>query len=238
MSENGGQRIWAMFDRIASRYDVLNRLLSFGLDQGWRRKVVEHLETLGSARLRLLDVATGTGDLMLALTEHSDKIAEAIGIDMSSRMLDEARKKIQSLNLENRIRLQQADAQKIPFADASFDVVTIAFCIRNVGHPNAALKEMHRVLKPGGRLVVLEFSLPKNRFIRASYLFYFRHILPTVGSWISKDSSAYRYLNKTVEKFAYGPAFVKMLEQADFVRVAFQLLTFGVATIYWADKDE
>jgi demethylmenaquinone methyltransferase/2-methoxy-6-polyprenyl-1,4-benzoquinol methylase len=226
------EKICLMFDRIAGTYDSVNRVLSMGQDLRWRRIVTDRLPLLGD--LRILDIATGTADLLISMCQHRANIFEAHGVDLAEKMLAIGQKKINKLELAKKITLSKADAVALPFADNSFDVVSISFGIRNFTHINAALKEIDRVLKPGGKLLILEFSLPKNHFIRGAYLAYFRHVLPFVGGIISRDKMAYRYLNETVETFPYSKAFCAILDKAGFVEIQESPLTFGIATLYHA----
>lgn len=222
--------VWKMFDRVAHRYDLLNRMLSFGQDVRWRKKMARLLPVRPDQSL--LDLATGTGDLLLALYGSGEKIVTGVGLDMAGKMLAIAQHKLRDRGLESELSLVRADANRLPLASGSFDLVTIAFGIRNVVDVPLALREMKRVLSPEGQCMILEFSLPRNRFIRWSYLVYFRHILPVIGALISGDSYAYRYLNETVESFPYGRAFCDLMSEAGFAQVRAIPLTFGVATIY------
>lgn len=222
-----------MFDRIAHRYDLLNRSLSFGQDVVWRKRVKRYLPEGND--LQILDLATGTADQLIYLSGDT-RVAGGTGMDLAEKMLDAGRKKLVDLQLDQRITLKTGDATDVPLPDACVDVVTIAFGIRNVVSVERALQEMQRVLKPGGRALILEFSLPGNKALRALYLFYFRHILPRIGGLISGDAQAYRYLNRTVESFPYGEAFCEVMRQAGFSQVAAHPLTFGVAIIYQGDK--
>jgi len=203
--------VWKMFDRIAGRYDLLNRLLSMRQDVLWRKKLLDLLPEKN--KLLLLDVATGTADQILHLLEETkeDKIEKAVGIDMSENMLAQGRKKISHLNLDGKVTLRVGDATQIPFKNDEFDVSTMSFGIRNVNNVDAALKEIFRVLKPGGTCLILEFSLPKSKLIKLPYLFYFRNVLPKIGSFLSGDGQAYTYLNKSVEEFPYGQAFLNLM---------------------------
>jgi len=219
-----------MFDRIAPRYDLLNRLLSFRQDVAWRKRLARLLPD--KPALRVLDLATGTGDVLLALYRQSGRVSCGVGIDMAGKMLSIGQRKIGDQRLNRRLSLVRGDAMRIAFQDASFDAVTIAFGIRNVSDVPAALEEMRRVLAPGGRALILEFSLPGNAVFRAAYLFYFRHICPRIGALISGDRYAYRYLNQTVETFPYGEAFCVLMRSARFRSVRAHPLTFGIATIY------
>ncbi len=230
------REVWKMFDRIAHRYDLLNRLLSLGQDVVWRKRVAKHLPP--QPGLHLLDVATGTGDLLIYLQEQNPNVASGVGIDMAERMLQHGRPKLRKRGIDDRFTLQTGDALHIPFPEGSFDAATISFGIRNVTDVPAGLREMFRVLKPGGRAIVLEFSLPQNALLRRLYLFYFRNILPRIGGLISGDSYAYRYLNETVETFPYGEAFCELMRAAGFQNVRATPLTFGIATIYQGDRPE
>lgn len=225
------QNAWKMFDRIASRYDFLNHLLSLGFDIIWRRRVARFLPRVD--HLSLLDLACGTGDMLLSLSQSVD---HGVGLDMSSEMLKSAGIKIMKKGRHRRFSLVRADGQSLPFADSSFDVVTIAFGIRNMVDVSDTLKEIHRVLKKKGRALILEFSLPENRFLRRLYLFYFRNILPRIGTTISGDSYAYRYLMETVISFPYGDDFCALMKQAGFENVRANCLTMGIASIYQGDR--
>lgn len=223
-----------MFDRIAKRYDVLNRVLSFRRDVAWRRFLYKKLPE-GSG-LEVLDLATGTGDVLLGLAAGGDKVAAGVGVDRSSRMLAYGSKKVEERGLRGKLKLLRGDASELGIKGECFDAVTMAFGIRNVADVPRTLREIGRILKPGGRVLILEFSLPGNRVIRGLYLFYFRHILTRVGAIVSGDRYAYRYLNRTVEEFPRGEAFCSMLRDAGFENVRAHPLTFGVATLYQGDK--
>ena len=185
--------------------------------------------------LDVLDLATGTGDQLITLAE-TGKLRSGVGIDLAEKMLAIGREKIVAKQLDRLLTLQTGDAGAIPFPDNSFDAVSITFGIRNVLDVPTALREISRVLRPNGRALILEFSLPRNGFVRHSYLFYFRHILPRLGGLISGDSHAYRYLNQTVETFPYGEAFCSLMRESGFTSVQATELTFGIATIYSGDK--
>ena len=223
-----------MFDRIAHRYDFLNCLLSLRRDVTWRRRLVDHLPE--GSKLHHLDVATGTGDLLLSLAEHSDRLCSGVGIDLSGRMLRVGKSKIDRSPYSDHISLILGDGAMMPFPDNCFDVLTIGFGIRNFADTSRGLREFYRVLKPSGRLLVLEFSLPTNRVFYYGYLAYFRFILPVIGRLFSGDIAAYRYLNKSVESFPYGQKFCDLITDAGFVDVNVTPLTFGVASIYQGDK--
>ncbi len=230
----GRQDVYRMFDRIASRYDLVNRLLSFGQDIRWRKKLARLLPRKQSQSI--LDLATGTGDVLLSLVKYSKNIKFGIGLDMSAKMLAEARRKLPGSTIADNLSLVRADATSIPCCDNSFDVVTIAFGIRNVTDVKKSLSEMHRVLNESGKVLILEFSLPPNRLIRNLHLFYLRYLLPAIGGLISGDKAAYHYLNKTIESFPYGSDFLMLLDEAGFKFTKAHPLTFGVATIYEGEK--
>lgn len=226
---------WKMFDRIAHRYDFLNRILSFRQDVAWRKRMIQCLPEGNS--LTHLDLATGTGDVLINIHQISGRIGNGIGLDMSGGMLSYGRIKLLQKNLTDKLKLMRGDAMAIGTDDDSFDVATISFGIRNVPDVPKALRDIHRVLKPNGRALILEFSIPRNPIIRIGYLFYFRHILTRIGGWISGDSQAYKYLNSTVEAFPYGDEFVSLMRDAGFNRIEAHELTFGIATLYVGDKD-
>lgn len=226
--------IWRMFDRIARRYDLLNHLLSLGQDIRWRKKVARFL--VNKYDQYILDLATGTGDQLLYMFSCSDLIDRALGTDLALKMLDRGREKVKKRKLEDRIVLEEGDAENIQYPDNIFDAVTISFGIRNLMSVERSLSEMYRVLKPAGRVLILEFSIPQNILMRSIYLFYFRYLLPFIGSVISGDRYAYRYLNETVEGFPYGDAFCQLLRESGFQNVSMYPQTFGIATIYCGDK--
>jgi demethylmenaquinone methyltransferase/2-methoxy-6-polyprenyl-1,4-benzoquinol methylase len=220
----------AMFDRIAPRYDLLNRVLSAGTDVRWRRRAVDELEPRG----RVLDLCTGTADLLLeALGRSADLRGE--GADLSEGMLLRGRRKLADGGFSSRAGLVAADGEALPFASGSFDGALVAFGIRNIGDREQALRELHRVLRPGGRVVILEFSMPPG-LLGGAYRFYFRHVLPRVGALISGDREAYTYLPASVAVFPEPPAFGAMLEGAGFTGVRWTALTAGIAHLFRADK--
>jgi demethylmenaquinone methyltransferase/2-methoxy-6-polyprenyl-1,4-benzoquinol methylase len=223
-----------MFDRISATYDLLNRLLSFGTDILWRKKVARFLPPRRNQLV--LDLATGTGDQILALLEESDRVESGVGMDLAEKMLEIGRRKISKHAVSEAITLMVGDATAIPANDCQFDAVTIAFGIRNVRDVNKALREMYRVLKPGGRLLVLEFAMPRNRFFHAVVLGYLRHILPRLGALVSRDAHAYRYLNETIETFPSGEAFCDLLRAAFFIEVAAHSVPLGLPMIYQGDR--
>ena len=235
-SQPSRRQVWRMFDRIAPRYDFLNRVLSLRQDVSWRRRMATFLK--GRHNVELLDLATGTGDQIFFLLDAGADVTLAVGLDLSEEMLALARRKVAGRGLTGRVELQLGDAMAIPAAAGKFDAATMSFGIRNVEQTDVALKEIWRVLKPGGRALILEFSVPSNRLVRGFYLFYFRHVLPHIGAAVTGDGEAYRYLNQTAETFPCGEAFCGLLRQAGFVDVAALPLTFGIATIYKGDKPD
>lgn len=232
-TEEGSKReqVELMFDRISPKYDLLNRLCSLGTDQSWRRKVIR---SVGKEPVeRLLDVATGTADLAIM----GSKVAKQVtGADISAGMLAHGRTKVEKAGLEDRIELVQADAADLPFPDASFDAITVAFGVRNFEDLAQGIAGMVRVLRPGGRLFVLEFSRPQRTPFKQVFRFYFHHVMPLIGRLVSRDHDAYSYLPESVEAFPQGKAFEEILGTSGLKEVRSRLLTFGVATLYTARK--
>ena len=225
---------WQMFNDISARYDFLNHFLSFGLDRRWRKKLASFLPPKNNQRV--LDLATGTADTLLAFLKYNSNVGSAVGIDLADQMLEIGRAKVEQKKLQDKVILQHSDANQIPFENQSFDTVSIVFGIRNVVDPMIVLKEMSRVLKSGGRALVLEFSLPANKIVCGVHLFYLRYVVPWVGWLLSNNYHAYRYLNLTIEEFPYGQKFCQMMTEAGFKRVRANPLLWGVATIYQGDK--
>lgn len=224
--------ISSMFDRIAPTYDRLNRLLSLRRDVGWRDYVAR---SLAARRVRsVLDVATGTADLLLSVCRRIPNLSRAAGVDLAPDMLNIARAKVARAGITAEITL--GDAHRLPYADESFDAITVGFGIRNMVDRLRAMTEMHRVLKPRGTLAILEFSLPKSPKVRTLYLAYFRHVLPAIGQSISGDALAYRYLNNSVEAFPSSEMVNSLLQRAEFFETITRPLTFGVATLYLSRK--
>jgi demethylmenaquinone methyltransferase/2-methoxy-6-polyprenyl-1,4-benzoquinol methylase len=223
-----------MFDTISPRYDLLNRLLSLGMDASWRRALARQLPQ--GHNLEILDLATGTADVLLTMCRENANITSARGIDRARKMLDIGQAKIEKAGLDRKIILSEGDANKIPFEDRRFDAVSISFGIRNVEDPRVVLGEMFRVLKPGGKALILEFSLPKNRFIRAGHLFYLRQIVPLAGHLVAGNYRAYKYLNQTIEQFPYGDAFENLMIGAGFTKTRTSPLLFGAASVYRGER--
>ncbi len=221
----------SMFDRIAPRYDLLNRLLSAGTDVRWRRAAVDALELRAAARV--LDLCTGTADLLIEVL-HRDPGHHGVGLDLSHAMLRRGQPKLRQHGLEARAALVSGDAEHLPLPAQAFDAALVAFGIRNVGEPLAALHEMRRVLRPGAALVVLEFAMPAG-LLGALYRFYFGRVLPLVGGLLSGDRGAYAYLPASVGKFPTPEAFGALLSRAGFVRLTRRRLTGGIAYIHRAE---
>lgn len=225
-------QVEAMFDNISGKYDFLNHFLSFSLDKYWRRSAIELLK--GDRPEMLLDVATGTGDMVKAALRLAP--SKITGIDLSEGMLQVARKKKFPPSKNTLIEFVKGDSEDLPFPDQSYDAVTVAFGVRNFENPVKGLSEMLRVLRPGGKLVVLEFSKPVVFPFAQIYRFYFRYILPFFGKMLSKDKSAYSYLPESVSLFPEGNRFVDLLDEAGYRECHFRPLTFGVVTLYTGIK--
>ena len=228
-----GRGVRQMFDGIAPRYDLLNRLLSLGIDRRWRRFAVGQLQIPKGGRV--LDIATGTCDVALEIARQTDPSVTIVGEDFTQGMLVQGQQKLNNSSYRDRITLVNAPCEEIPHPDNSFDGITIAFGIRNVVDRQAGLKEMVRVLKPGGRAVILEFSHPRSRLFRNIYYFYFQKILPWIGGLLS-TRSAYQYLPDSVLEFPSQEEFKQMMGDAGFQRLQSCDLTFGIATVYVGDK--
>jgi demethylmenaquinone methyltransferase/2-methoxy-6-polyprenyl-1,4-benzoquinol methylase len=226
-------QISRMFNRIAPYYDWLNRFLSLGVDQRWRRRAIS---LLGADRPRVvLDVATGTADMALE-TARRLRPERVVGIDISQRMLDIGRAKVKKRGLEQIVELLEGDSENLPFADDTFDAVTAAFGVRNFENLDAGLAEMRRVLKKDGRLIVLEFSRPRRFPFKQIFNSYFKYILPVIGRFTSKDPKAYRYLYESVQAFPDGDEFLNILENNGFNSNQCTALTLGICSVYSAKK--
>jgi demethylmenaquinone methyltransferase/2-methoxy-6-polyprenyl-1,4-benzoquinol methylase len=225
-------QITKMFDTISNEYDDLNRVISFGIDIKWRKKVVQIISK--KKPTNILDIATGTGDLAISLTQTD--ASEIIGLDISEGMLEVGRKKILKKQLESTIKMVMGDSENLPYKNDSFDAITVAFGVRNFENLEIGLAEILRVLKPKGILVVLETSVPIKFPFKEGYYIYTKFLLPMIGRLFSKDKSAYRYLSESASKFPYGEAFNNILNKTGFINSAALPQTFGVATIYTAFK--
>ena len=218
-----------MFTSIAPRYDFLNQLLSVGQDKYWRKRAVDLLDPMRTDHI--LDVATGTCDMVIEIARRNRSV-RIFGIDFSQRMLDLGRTKITQSNYNKSISFQIGSGEYLPFANESFDGVICAFGIRNFANVQMGLREFYRVLKPSGRIVILEFSVPQNKFLNTVYKWYFNLILPKIGNFISGHSSAYTYLPESVANFPNQKKFVEWIEKTGFKKVSFAELTFGIVSIH------
>lgn len=228
------EKIAGMFDGIAGRYDLLNTILSAGLDRYWRRRAISSLKLTG--RERVIDVCTGTADVAIGAARRGRGAARIVGVDFSGAMLAHGLAKVKSAALSDRIQLVRGDAMALPAADASVDAATIAFGIRNVLRAEVACAEVLRVLKPGGRLAILEFGLPVIPAVRPLYLWYFNHVLPRIGRALSRHDAAYTYLPESVGSFQFGEAFARMLRDTGFSQVEARPLALGIVYLYTGRK--
>ncbi len=229
-----GENIQQMFGSIAPRYDFLNRMLSLGIDRRWRKKAVRLLKYREGARI--LDVATGTGDVALEIARATPPSVKITGADFCKEMVALGQIKAAQSPYADRIDFKVAPCEDLPFPNETFDSITIAFGIRNVVDRKLGLAEMWRVLRPGGRMIILEFSTPRSRLFRQIYYFYFRRLLPVIGGLFSKYN-AYKYLPDSVLEFPPHEEFAAMIEEAGFRSVHIKELTFGIASIYVGDKE-
>ena len=226
------QQVEQMFDNISGNYDSLNRMISLGTDQGWRRNVLKmvsdtHPETI-------LDIATGTGDLAILLSKSNAK--RIVGLDLSAGMLEVGKEKIKALNLQDKIEMVQGDSENLPFEDNTFDAITVAFGVRNFETLEKGLAEILRVLKPNGIFVILETSVPTKFPFKQGYNFYMKSLMPLMGKLFSKDQKAYEYLSESAKNFPYGDVLNGILRTVGFKNVKHQPRTMVVATIYSASK--
>ncbi|NIJ44288.1 demethylmenaquinone methyltransferase/2-methoxy-6-polyprenyl-1,4-benzoquinol methylase [Wenyingzhuangia heitensis] len=222
-----------MFDNISGNYDGLNRVITFGIDVKWRKKVVALVKATNPEKI--LDIATGTGDLAI-MESKAIPTAKVVGLDISAGMLEVGKEKVKTLGLENTIELVLGDSENIPYEDNFFDAITVSYGVRNFEHLNKGLQEIHRVLKPEGIFIVLETSVPTQFPFKQGYQFHSKVILPLVGRLFSKDKIAYSYLSESANSFPYGEAFNTILKNNGFNNVQDIPVTFGVSTIYKATK--
>lgn len=226
------EKVQEMFNGIAPKYDLLNHLLSMGIDKSWRRKAMRELE--GGRRGTVLDIACGTGDFSIEALRHG--VERVVGADISENMLAVAREKAREKGLEDRLEFRYGDSENLDFEDGTFDAVTVAFGVRNFEHLERGLAEMCRVLRPGGKVVVLEFSTPERFPMKQLYRFYFKQILPRVGGFVSGDRKAYEYLPASVFAFPQGDRFLQIMRSCGYRNVAQRRLTFGIASLYTGEK--
>lgn len=222
-----------MFNKIAPKYDLLNRLLSLGIDRSWRKKAISELNP--DQHKHILDVATGTADMTLEINKQLQP-EKIIGLDISSEMIAFGKKKIEKKNLSSLIQLEVGDSENMRFDDGSFDATTVAFGVRNFGDLERGLSEMHRILKPGGKIVILEFSRPLYFPFKQLFNLYFKYLLPLIGKITSKDKKAYKYLYESVQAFPDYDNFANILSQLGFRSVKWKALTLGICTIYTGIK--
>lgn len=222
------QEVQQMFDNISKRYDFLNHFLSLGIDHLWRKKAVKSLGEV--APKKILDIATGTGDFAIASLKLNP--TAVVGLDLSEGMLEVGREKMKRKGFDDRITMIQGDSENLPFEDGEFDGLTVGFGVRNFENLEQGLSEMLRVVRPGGKLVILEFSKPKKFPVKQSFQFYSKYIIPMLGKRISKDESAYAYLPESVEAFPEGQNFIDILTKVGYKNVNAQLVSGGIATIY------
>lgn len=232
-SENKGTQVERMFDSIAENYDTLNHTLSWGIDRSWRKKGLKALKKYNPQAI--LDVATGTGDLAI-LAYHILNPQSILGIDISEGMMEVGKKKVAKAHLSDKIFFQREDCMALNLADNSFDSVIVAFGVRNFENLDQGLKEICRVLKPGGQLMILEFSSPKSFPMKQAYWLYSRLFIPTIGRLISKNKQAYEYLPKSIEAFIQGKEMVQTLLKNGFTKASYKTYTFGICSMYLAIK--
>ena len=232
-SDNKGAQVERMFDSIAENYDTLNHTLSMGIDVGWRKKGLTALKYLNPQRI--LDIATGTGDLAV-LAANILKPQSILGIDISEGMMDVGRKKVEKAGLSDVIAFERKDCMALTLPDDSFDAATVAFGVRNFENLDRGLKEIHRVLKPGGKLMILEFSSPRSFPMKQAYWLYSKLFIPTIGRLISKNKSAYSYLPKSIEVFIQGKEMTDALLKSGFSDAFYKTYTFGICSMYLATK--
>ncbi|MFM7022677.1 MAG: bifunctional demethylmenaquinone methyltransferase/2-methoxy-6-polyprenyl-1,4-benzoquinol methylase UbiE [Flavobacteriales bacterium] len=233
-NESGSKKeqVATMFNNIAGKYDFLNHFLSLGIDVLWRKKAIRLLKS-GQPK-NILDIATGTGDFAIAALKLNP--VKVTGVDISEGMVEVGKIKVKKRKLDDKVELRSGDSENLPFADNTFDAITVGFGVRNFENLKKGLSEMNRVLKPGGQVAVLEFSKPAKFPVKQLYNFYFKRIVPLIGKIMSKDSSAYTYLPESVQAFPDGEKFTAVLKEVGFNNAVIHPLTFGIATIYIATK--
>ena len=227
------QQVEEMFNNIAPKYDFMNHLLSIGIDVGWRKKAIALLKKKNTKTI--LDVATGTGDMAIMAAKLLD-VEKITGIDLSENMLELGRKKIEKEGLKSKIELQKGDGETINFPDNSFDAVMVAFGVRNFEHLENGLREMQRVLKPDGTLVVLEFSTPQFMFSKKLYNLYMGIVAPEIARWFKQNKAAYKYLNNSANAFPNRKNFLSLLNTAGFINTHYKPLSLGICCIYTGGK--
>lgn len=230
--EGKKEQVAEMFDNISPKYDFLNHLLSLGIDRSWRKKAIKQLRSLNPDRI--LDIATGTGDFAIAALKLNPR--EVIGVDISEGMLQVGREKLKGRNLDRVIKLEYGDSENLRFEENFFDAAIVAFGVRNFENLETGLKNIFTVVRGGGKVVILEFSMPTKFPMKQLYTFYSKYVLPVIGKTVSKDTSAYTYLPESVKAFPYGKEFLDILENVGFKNNKWIPLTFGICSIYVAEK--
>ena len=233
-SRHKSEQVRDMFDNIAPAYDFMNRAMTLGIDRSWRAKAIAMVKARNPREI--LDVATGTADLAIEMWRKMPQV-KITGVDLSEGMIERGRTKVESLGASGQITLQTADCLSLPFADGSFDAVTVAFGVRNFENLGAGYREMARVLRSGGMLTVVELSRPVNPIIKPFYNLYTRGVIPLLGRIVSSDSSAYRYLGESIAAVPQGEAMTRLMKESGFGETRFRPLTFGVCSIYTAVKE-
>lgn len=230
--EEKNKQVSQMFDNIANRYDLLNSILSLGIHKGWRKKCVKLLEA--KKPKKILDVATGTGDFAIACAKLNPE--SVIGIDISNKMMEVGRAKLKKIGLCHIITLKNGNAETTVLPDDTFDAIVVGFGVRNFQNLEKGLANLHRMLKPGGQLLVLEFSYPTHPIARGCYNFYFSYILPLIGKTFSKDTRAYTYLKESVKAFPNNENFTAIMDRLGYKNTRFETLSMGIAAIYIGEK--
>ncbi len=232
-SEKGKkEQVAQMFDTISENYDGLNKIISLGTDATWKKKILQMVKLLHPTSI--LDIATGTGDLAILFAETT--ATEIIGLDISQGMLDMGKKKISDKNLDSKIQMVLGDGEKIPYSDNYFDLITVAYGVRNFENLEKGLSEILRVLKPNGTFIILETAVPTKFPFKQGYYVYTNFIMPTIGKLFSKDKAAYKYLSTSAQNFPFGEALNNILRKIGFIDVQDEPQTMGVASIYIASK--
>jgi len=226
------EQVAQMFDTISENYDGLNKIISFGTDAKWKQKILKMVAVKKPSTI--LDIATGTGDLAILFSTTS--ATEIIGLDISQGMLDIGKQKIEAQKLDTKIQMVLGDGENIPYADNYFDVITVAYGVRNFEHLEKGLSEILRTLKPGGQFIILETSVPTKFPFKQGYFLYTNFVMPTIGKLFSKDKKAYAYLSNSAQNFPFGEVLNNILRKIGFIEVVHLPQTMGVATIYTASK--